>query len=203
MKKIMRVGILTITLVVPALIVIFLNLFGENKYNLEEIDPVNESQDLQIYNPKVVNCQSDSLPHKVPYFSFTSQENKEVNHTTVDGKIYVANFFFSRCPSTCPSMMSSLLRVQDFFSDNPEIKILSHTVDPEYDSTYVLKTYAEKFGAKQDFWHFLTGAKEDLYEIARCGYFIVAKPSEDQKNEIRSRRPKASSFCRRQNAKSQ
>lgn len=123
----------------------------------------------------------DSIPLTIPPFSFTDQDGKTVTEKTVDGKIYIADFFFTSCPSICPVMAGNLSLVQDEFKDNPDIMILSHSIDPEYDTPEVLKKYAEEKGADTKFWTFVTGNKDSIYDICENYYMGYAK--EDAREE--------------------
>lgn len=109
--------------------------------------------------------------HTIPPFSFTNQDGNTVTEKTVEGKIYVADFFFTRCGSICPKMTSNIGLLQQYFKDNDEVIFLSHSVTPEMDSVPVLKKYAEKKGVISGKWHLLTGKTEDIYALARQQYY--------------------------------
>jgi protein SCO1/2 len=94
-----------------------------------------------------------------------------VTEKTVGGKIYVADFFFTRCGSICPKMTNNMGLLQEAFKNNNDVMFLSHSVTPEMDSVPVLKRYAEKKGVISGKWHLLTGKKEDIYNMARQQYF--------------------------------
>ena len=117
----------------------------------------------------------DTLPQTIPPFSFTDQDGQTVTEKTVEGKIYVADFFFTTCPSICPVMAGNLKKVQDEFVDNDNVRILSHSIDPEYDSPEVLKKYAAEKGADTRFWKFLTGNKDSIYDLCENSYMAFAK----------------------------
>ncbi|MHA6248293.1 SCO family protein [Pontibacter sp. CAU 1760] len=125
---------------------------------------------------KEVNGQTviDTLYHQVPDFAFVNQDSQQVTQQTVDGKIYVTDFFFTSCPSICPKMKSQMLRVYEKFQDNPNIVLLSHSIDPEHDTVAVLKDYAERLGVQSDKWHFLTGEKDRIYDMANS-YLVAAQ----------------------------
>lgn len=109
--------------------------------------------------------------HSIPSFSFTDQDGKTITEKTVDGKIYVADFFFTRCGSICPKMTNNIAVLQKTFKDNDDVIFLSHSVTPEMDSVPVLKNYAEAKGVLSGKWHLLTGNKEEIYSLARQQYF--------------------------------
>jgi protein SCO1/2 len=116
---------------------------------------------------------NDTLAYVIPNFEFICQEDTTLSSDEMRGKVYVANFFFSSCPTICPAMNYNLKQVQDRFLGYDDIYFLSFTVDPEYDTPEVLKKYEEKVGAVNGRWYFLTGQKEALYKTAR-DFFVNA-----------------------------
>ncbi len=134
----------------------------------------NHFRPLPFYVVDHVTEKGDTIYHSVPSFSFMNQEGKTITDKDLSGKIYVANFFFVTCPSICPKMTDELRRVQDAYRGNDEIRILSHTVNPEQDSVAALNEYAIKHGADNKQWWFLTGNKDSIYTIARNGYLVPA-----------------------------
>lgn len=127
---------------------------------------------------KMVNGQDvvDTIYQSVPDFSLTNQDGLEINQNTTNGKIYVADFFFVTCPTICPRMKKNLLTVYETYKSNPNILFLSHTIDPAHDSVAVLKDFAERLGADSKQWHFLTGNRDSIYELATHGYYATALP---------------------------
>ena len=111
--------------------------------------------------------------HKIPTFSFTNQNGKEVTNGTFNGKIYAADFFFTSCPSICPKVMKQMMRIADSQKNNEKFMLISHTIDPVRDSVKVLKTYADNLGINQSKWHFLTGDKDELLDMAD-EYYVAA-----------------------------
>jgi protein SCO1 len=117
----------------------------------------------------------DTVYHRIADFSFTNQEGKEINKNSVEGKVYVADFFFTSCPTICPIMKTQMLRVYEKFQDQPDFLILSHTLDPSYDTPEMLKDFASKIGVEDDnTWHFLTGNQEKIFEIGQTSYMTTA-----------------------------
>jgi len=108
----------------------------------------------------------DTVYPKIPGFTFTDQEGDTITAKTFDNKVYVADFFFTTCPTICPVMKSQLLRVYEAFAKDDRVLILSHSIDPEHDSVAVLKDYAERLQVSADKWHFVTGEKDSIYSIA-------------------------------------
>lgn len=121
---------------------------------------------------------SDTLYYKIPPFQFTTQDNELLSSEDMLGKIYVANFFFSTCPTVCPAMNYNLQQVQDRFIGYEYIDFLSFTVDPDHDTVEVLKAYEQKIGAVNGRWYFLTGEKEKVYKTA-ANFFLSAQVDED------------------------
>ncbi|MDB5263320.1 MAG: hypothetical protein JWQ14_2603 [Adhaeribacter sp.] len=119
----------------------------------------------------------DTVFHQVPDFKLTSQTGSSVTQSDLDGKIYVANFFFASCTDICKEMSANLLEVQEAFAQEPAVKIVSYSVDPERDSVEVLQAYAKTYGADANKWLFLTGPKEQIYHLAREGYKLPAMPA--------------------------
>ena len=109
--------------------------------------------------------------HTVADFQFIDQKGDTISNQTFENQIYVTNFFFTICPSVCPKMTKNLDIVQEEFSDDDRVKILSHTVMPWVDSVARLAEYATLNEIQNEKWHLVTGAKEDLYKMARESYF--------------------------------
>ncbi len=112
--------------------------------------------------------------HKVGSFAFRNQEGMLVTEKTVEGKIYIAEYFFSTCKGICPRMNDNISKVYQQFRGQDEIKILSHTVDPQNDTVEQLHRYAQKFDADPNQWMFLTGRKDSLYSMALYCYLVNA-----------------------------
>lgn len=109
---------------------------------------------------------------KVAQFRFTSQDGKAVTNKEVDGKVYVAEFFFTTCPGICPMMNDNMKQVYEKFKNEPDFRILSYTCDPKTDSAARLKVYADSMKVDTQKWIFLTGRKDSLYNMARLSYTI-------------------------------
>ncbi|MFV8341492.1 SCO family protein [Flavobacterium sp. XS2P39] len=145
------------------------------------------SKSLPIFNPSDVNpelvdstVQYISKYHTIADFSFVNQNGKTITQKDYEGKIYVADFFFTTCGSICPKMTTNLADIQKAFVNNPKVMLLSHTVFPETDSIPVLKAYAQKHGVIDRKWNLVTGDKKEIYTMARKSYLAVklGKPSE-------------------------
>ena len=118
----------------------------------------------------------EPLPHlgtvSVPY-TFTDQDGSSISQNDFTGKVYVADFFFTSCPTICPLMKSQMLRVYEAFSAQDELLLLSHTIDPEHDNVEVLHDYAERLGISSERWHMVTGPKHEIYDTAER-YMLAA-----------------------------
>ncbi len=110
----------------------------------------------------------------VPAFELTDQNDKKISDKDYLGKVYVVEFFFSTCPTICPKMNQSMLQLQEAFYGNPNFGLASITIDPEHDTAAVLKEHADLLGVKHYNWHFLTGDKEYIYNLANKGFNLYA-----------------------------
>ncbi|MCC6182307.1 MAG: SCO family protein [Bacteroidia bacterium] len=116
----------------------------------------------------------DTLYHTIQTFTFVNQYHDTITENTIANKIYVADFFFATCQSICPKMSSQMSIVQSVFKDDRDVLLLSHTVNPMHDTVEVLNAYAQSYGAIKNKWHFLTGAKKQIYDIAYKDYLVNA-----------------------------
>lgn len=116
----------------------------------------------------------------VPKFELTDQNNKKISNTDYLGKVYVVEFFFSTCPTICPIMNQNMLKLQEEFYGNPAFGIASITIDPEHDTPAVLKAHADQLGVKNYNWHFLTGDKKYIYDLALKGFNLYAGENNKQ-----------------------
>jgi protein SCO1/2 len=121
---------------------------------------------LPIYGEKA----DDSTDHRIAPWKFIDQNGQPISQSDLDGKIYVADFFFTTCNGICPKMSNQMERVAGTFKGNTQLHFLSHTVKPSEDSVSVLKSYAEFHNADPKVWHFVTGDKKAIYEMARVSY---------------------------------
>jgi len=139
-----------------------------------------DNKTLPIYGnrqavEKTVNGQTvtDTIYQTIPAFKFINQYDDSISNKNVDGKIYVADFFFTTCPSICPIMQRNMLNVYNAFKTSNDVKILSYTIDPKHDSVPVLKRYAEKLGISGNMWWFLQGKKDNTYQLAEKSYLVA------------------------------
>lgn len=110
----------------------------------------------------------------IPDFSFVNADKETVTEKDFKNKVYVADFFFVTCPTICPVMKKNMLKVYQEYKDNPDVRILSHTIDPDHDTPEVLKKYATDLGVNGKMWQFVTGEKEKIYEIGQKHYMVSA-----------------------------
>ncbi len=128
---------------------------------------------LPVLGEKTFNGR-DTVYHTVGSFSLVNQNGEPVTDKTLDGHIYIANFFFATCQSICPEMSTNLVDVQEAFKDADSVLIISHSVNPLHDTVEVLKAYAGSYGAISNKWHLLTGDKKQIYELAKSSYLVNA-----------------------------
>lgn len=116
---------------------------------------------------------TDTIFPKIAEFKFTNQDHAIVTNKTFENKIYIADFIFLSCPTICPKMTSEMKSVYEIYKDNSQVAFLSHTIDPENDTLEKLKLYGQSMKLNSN-WHFVTGNKEDILEIAEKSYFTTA-----------------------------
>ena len=141
---------------------------------------VKPKDELPVYNPVDVNPRlvDDSVKHisrnhRIAEFDLVNQNGEVISKEDFEGKIYVADFFFTRCQTICPIMAVNMRDLQEEFKNDPDLKFLSHSVTPVMDSDHVLRDYADKNQAMDGKWEITTGKKKHIYELARKSYFAV------------------------------
>lgn len=151
-------------------------------YNLlspEKMLPIYSPRDI---NPELVDSTVQHIgnDHKIADFAFTNQNGKIITPKDYENKIYVADFFFTTCPTICPKMTNNMVWLQNQLKNNPEVKLLSFSVTPDIDTPEVLKKYALEKGVDDVRWNLVTGNKKDIYCLARKSYLAVktGKPEE-------------------------
>lgn len=135
---------------------------------------------VKIPVEKEVNGQKviDSLDHIIPPFSFIDQDSTKITEKTVEGKVFLADFFFTSCFTICPKVKKNMKKAYKAFKDRSDFAILSHSIDTRHDTVGRLAWYANKFDIDSDTWHLLTGDKDAIYKIA-YDYYITALESPD------------------------
>ena len=147
-------------------------LFIVGAISLYVFSGCQQEEKLPFLGPE--SYQNDgSNPYQIPSFSLINQDSQTITNETFEGKIYIADFFFTSCPTICPLMTQQMLRIHDHFKELDQIKLISHSIDTKYDTVGQLKTYAENLGVSSDKWHFVTGEKEKIYQLADAYFNIV------------------------------
>lgn len=143
-------------------------------------DALQPKKTLPIYQPAMVNFElvDSTLQHVKKYhtiadFSLTNQNGKTITQEDYKDKIYVADFFFTTCPTICPIMTKNMASLQEKILDDQDVMLLSHSVTPEIDSVPQLKKYALEKGVRDSKWNLVTGDKKQIYELARKSYMAV------------------------------
>ncbi|MCB0634243.1 MAG: SCO family protein [Saprospiraceae bacterium] len=142
-------------------------------------DAVSKPEALPIMgNHDIDPATGDTTFHHIRPFAFVDQDSQIVNNATFEGKAYVADFFFTSCPTICPRVKQQMLRIYDRYQDDDRLLLLSHTIDVKHDTVGRLKEYAEGLGVSSDKWHFVTGDKDEIYGIAE-DYLSIAREDPD------------------------
>ena len=135
---------------------------------------------LPIYQPSMVNyelvdstLQHVKKYHKIAPFSFKNQNGKTITQDDYEGKIYIADFFFTTCPTICPKMTANMGSIQEEILNDSTVMLLSYSVTPKIDSVPQLKKYAIEKGVNDEKWNLLTGNKKEIYTMARKSYLVV------------------------------
>jgi protein SCO1/2 len=135
---------------------------------------------LPIYQPSMVNyelvdstLQHVKKFHKIAPFNLTNQNGETITEQDYQDKIYVADFFFTTCPTICPKMTANMGQLQNEFLEDSQVKFLSYSVTPQIDSVQQLKKYAVEKGVNDSKWNLVTGDKKIIYSLARKSYLAV------------------------------
>ena len=146
---------------------------------------------LPVYQPDMVSkelvdstIQYVRKYHKIADFKLINQNGDTITQKNFDGKIYVADFFFTTCLTICPVMTDHMIKIQEKTADDPNVKLLSHTVFPVADSVPVLKKYAEEKGVIDTKWDLVTGDKKQIYELARKSYLATKSTGDGGKYDM-------------------
>tara|TARA_B110000211_G_C14000467_1_gene518224 strand:- start:558 stop:1238 length:681 start_codon:yes stop_codon:yes gene_type:complete len=155
-------------------------------YHLLKVD-----SKLKIYNPADVNprlvdfsMKHITKDHTVSNFELINQNGEIITNKNYENKIYVADFFFTRCQTICIAMAYNMGELQDVYKNDADIMFLSHSVTPVLDSVSVLKEYADRKGVIDGKWNVTTGSKKDIYELARKSYFAVLDEGNGDENDF-------------------
>jgi len=157
--------ILILILLVPSLAYLVLTT---GKHNIKK---------LQYFGPKSLAANGkDTIYHTIPAFSLIDQDGKPFGDKDLNNKIYVANFFFTSCPTICPKMQTLMKKIQDTddFKKLNDFKLVSFTVDPDNDTPQKLKEFSNLIKAEKNRWYFLTGNRDSIYDLAYKGFMVNA-----------------------------
>lgn len=144
---------------------------------------------LPIYTPAMVNPelvdslvqhQNNKHTHKIADFAFVNQNDVLISQKDYENVIYVADFFFTTCPTICPIMTDNMVWLQEQIKDYPDVKLLSFSVTPDIDTPEILRNYADEKGVLDHKWNMLTGNKKDIYYLARQSFLAVKTGSPDE-----------------------
>ena len=155
-------------------------------YQLLKVD-----EKLKIYNPADVNprlvdfsMKHITKDHTIADFELINQNGQKITNKNYKDKIYVADFFFTRCQTICINMAYNMGELQNLYKKDIDIMFLSHSVTPVIDSVTVLKEYADRKGVIDGKWNITTGAKTHIYELARKSYFAVLDEGTGDENDF-------------------
>ena len=126
---------------------------------------------MSAYNETNVDTTLVKI-RQAPKFDLTNQENIKISNSSFIGKVYLVEFFFTTCPSICPIMNRNMVIIQNHFKNEKQFGIASISINPENDTPSILKKYAADYGATLPNWHFLTGDKATIYDIANKGFNV-------------------------------
>ncbi len=146
---------------------------------------------LKIYSPADVNpnlvdvsLKHITKDHTIADFELINQNGEIITNSSYKNKIYVTDFFFTRCQTICIAMAYNMSELQEYYKNDAEIMFLSHSVTPVMDSVSVLKEYAHRKGVIDGKWNVTTGSKKHIYELARKSYFAVLEEGDGGENDF-------------------
>ena len=145
----------------------------KNRVESSRIVDSNRTEEIS-QSSKLSFIKLNGESRKVPEFIFTNQDNRFISNEDFLGKVYVAEFFFTSCPSICIEMNQNMKILDEEFSNRDDFGIASFTIDPITDTPKVLKEYSERLNVKSQNWHFLTGKIDDVYELSNSGFNIFS-----------------------------
>ena len=176
MKKYSYVGI-------SFVILIFGIIFIPRIVNRIKSSSIVENDRMSANNPvasdKLSYIKLNGALKKVPEFAFLNQDSIQITNHDYKGKVYIAEFFFTSCPTICPKMSRNLVYLQNELKEYESFAVASFTINPKFDTPTRLKKYAENYKVTNPDWHFLTGDREDIYELANAGFNIYAAENPD------------------------
>ncbi|WP_088324591.1 SCO family protein [Polaribacter tangerinus] len=155
-------------------------------YHLLKVDKTLKIYNPIDFNPQLVDFSIKHITknHTIADFELVNQNGEIVTNNNFKDKIYIADFFFTRCQTICIAMAYNMSELQNFYKNDTDIMFLSHSVTPVIDSVSVLKEYAKKKGVIDGKWHVVTGPKKHIYELARKSYFAVLDDGDGGENDF-------------------
>lgn len=166
-------GVVLISLLVLPFLIYFFWVYNTKQNFFVTLDYVGPKKAITTLDEDGKRVQ-DTAFYTIPHWEFTTQNDTSLSSDDLRGNIYLANFFFSTCPTICPAMNYHVQQIQERFKGYKNFKIVSFSVDPRHDTAEVLQAYAKKIGARPGLWYFLTGNQDSIYNIARQ-YFLNAQ----------------------------
>ena len=145
----------------------------KNRVESSRVVESNRTEEIS-QSSKLSFIKLNGESRKVPEFIFKNQDNRFISNEDFLGKVYVAEFFFTSCPSICIEMNQNMKILDEEFSNRDDFGIASFTIDPITDTPKVLKEYSERLNVKSQNWHFLTGKIDDVYELSNSGFNIFS-----------------------------
>ncbi|MGK6352935.1 SCO family protein [Parapedobacter sp. DT-150] len=150
----------------------FLGLFGCNPKSGSTLPILGSREPVtKVVDGKTI---TDTVYQRIPDFQLLNQDSVLITNDMFGNGVYIANFFFTHCPSICPTMQRNLFKVYEQYKDDERVRFLSHSIDFRHDSPSVLKAYATKLGVTDDRWQFVTGSKAEIYGLSDS-YMVYTK----------------------------
>jgi protein SCO1/2 len=155
-------------------------------YHLLKVDKKLKIYSPADFNPRLVDASLKHVQknHTIANFKLINQNGEIITHNNYKNKIYVADFFFTRCTNICITMAYNMSELQEYYKNDEDIMFLSHSVTPTIDSVTVLKDYAINKGVLDRKWNVTTGNKKHIYELARKSYFAVIDEGNGDENDF-------------------
>lgn len=142
-----------------------------------------QTEKLPILGPREtveINGKVDTIYHQIPDFSLINQDSLAYGTKDLEGKVFVVDFFFTTCPTICPVMKTQLLRVHEKFKEEEDFKIISISIDPNYDKPAILKDFSNKLAIDNHQWNFLTGDQAKIFELGEKEFLVTAQKDENE-----------------------
>ncbi len=157
---------------------VYLSTFGIIAFGMCLLSSCKNESPLLPYMGNVEFVNGDSVYHSVPDYEVIDQDSQVIRLSQFDNKIYIADFFFTSCPSICPKVTKQMLRIYDRYKSDDRVVMLSYTIDQRHDSVTVLNRYAKNLGVESLRWKFVTGEKDTIFQLAD-DYFVSAVEDPD------------------------